>query len=93
MIDLIELSRDITKLRKDDQYFVTLNIRSNRRALNTDKPNDPPFTADHTTSKIEPEITTQSKRLNADSKYILGPRAYILMNISIMKSPKNTNSA
>lgn len=93
MIDLIELSSDITRFRRDDQYFVTLNIRSKRRALNTDKPNDPPLTADQTTSNIEPEMTTQSKRLKADSKYILGPRAYILMNISNINNPRNTNSA
>lgn len=49
-------------------YFVTLNILNNRRALRTDSPNEPDFTADHTTSKMDPHITTQSKRLNADSK-------------------------
>lgn len=93
MIDRMELSRDITKLRKEDQYFVTLNIRSKRRALNTDNPNDPPFTSDHITSNIEPDITTQSNLLKADSKYILGPSAYILIIISIINSPKNTYSA
>lgn len=68
MMDLIELSRDITRLRSEDQYLVTLKIRNNRRARNTDNPKDPPFTSDHITSKIDPDITTQSKRLNADSK-------------------------
>lgn len=68
MIDLIELSRDITRLRKEDQYFVTLNILRSRRALSTDKPKEPPLTLDHITSKIEPVMTTQSKRLKADSK-------------------------
>lgn len=75
MIDLIEFSKDITRFRKDDQYFVTLNILNNLSALKTDKPNDPPLTADHTTSNIEPLITTQSNRLNDDSKYIRGPKA------------------
>lgn len=68
MMERIELSSDMTKLRSDDQYFVTLNIRNSLNALSTDKPNDPPFTSDQTTSKIEPDMTTQSKRLNADSK-------------------------
>lgn len=93
MMDLIELSREMTRLRRDDQYFVTLNILRSLRALNTDSPNDPPFTADQITSNIDPDMTTQSKRLKADSKYILGPKAYIFMNISDMNRPKNTNSA
>lgn len=93
MMDLIELSREMTRLRRDDQYFVTLNILNSLRARSTDKPNDPPFTADQITSNIDPDITTQSKRLKADSKYILGPKAYIFMNISDMNKPKNTNSA
>lgn len=77
---------------KQNVYFVTLNIRSNRNALNTDRPKDPPFRYDHTTSNMEPMMTTQSKRLNAESKYILIPSAYILMNISAMKSMRNTYS-
>lgn len=75
-----------------DTYFVTLNIRNSRSALNTDRPNEPPLTADHTTSNIEPMMTTQSKRLNAESKYIRMPNAYILMNISIINSMRNTYS-
>lgn len=93
MMDLIELSREITKLRSSDQYFVTLKMRSNRKARNTDNPKDPPFTLDQTTSNIEPEMTIQSKRLKEDSKYILGPNAYILTNISLINNPRNTNSA
>lgn len=68
IIDLIELSNEITRLRNDDQYFVTLNIRNRRNARNTENPNDPPLSSDHTTSKIDPHMTTQSKRLNDDSK-------------------------
>lgn len=68
MIDLMELSSDITRFRNEDQYFVTLNIRRSLRALNTDRPKEPPLTSDQITSKIEPVMTTQSKRLKADSK-------------------------
>lgn len=93
MIDLIEFNNDITKFLSDDQYLVTLNILSKRNARSTESPNEPPFTSDHITSNIEPDITTQSKRLNDDSKYILGPNAYIFINISIMNKPRNTNSA
>ncbi|TMW46699.1 hypothetical protein DOY81_008219 [Sarcophaga bullata] len=93
MMDLIEFNNEITRFRNDDQYLVTLNIRSKRKALKTDKPNEPPLTSDHITSNIEPLMTTQSKRLNDDSKYILGLIAYILINISDMKRPKNTYSA
>ena len=93
MIERMEFSSDITKLRNDDQYLVTLNILSNLKALNTDRPNDPPFTSDQTTSNIDPLITTQSKRLKDDSKYIRGPSAYILIHISIINIHKNTYSA
>lgn len=93
MMDLIELSNEMTRFRSEDQYFVTLNIRRSRRARSTDRPNDPPFTSDHITSKIDPEMTTQSNRLNDDSKYILGPRAYIFITISIMNKPRKINSA
>ena len=41
MMERIELSNDMTKFRKDDQYLVTLKIRSNLRARRTDKPNEP----------------------------------------------------
>lgn len=93
MMDLIELSNEITKFLRDDQYLVTLKILSKRKARRTERPKEPPFTSDHITSNIEPDMTTQSKRLNDDSKYILGPNAYIFMNISIMNKPRNTNSA
>lgn len=68
MMDLMELSNEMTRFLNDDQYFVTLKMRSNRNALKTDKPNEPPFTSDQMTSKIDPLMTTQSNRLNDDSK-------------------------
>lgn len=46
----------------------TLNILNSLKALRTERPKEPPFTSDHTTSKMEPDMTTQSKRLNEDSK-------------------------
>lgn len=93
IIDLIEFSNDITRFRSDDQYLVTLKIRSKRSARSTDKPNEPPFQCVQMISNNEPKMTTQSKRLNADSKYFRGPSAYILIHISIIKSAKNTYSA
>lgn len=68
IMDLIELSNEITRLRRDDQYLVTLKIRKSRRARSTEKPKEPPLSSDHTTSKIDPQMTTQSNRLNEDSK-------------------------
>lgn len=88
----IEFSSDITRFLKLDQYLVTLKIRSRRRARRTENPKEPDLTADQMTSNIEPDMTTQSKRLKLDSKYIRGPRAYIFITISDMKSPRNTNS-
>lgn len=73
-------------------YLVTLNIRNSRRALSTENPKEPPLKNDHMTSNMEPTMTTQSKRLNAESKYIRMPSAYILMNISAMKSTRKTYS-
>lgn len=93
MMERIELSKDMTRLRREDQYLVTLKIRRSLSARSTDNPKEPPLTADHITSNIDPVITTQSKRLNADSKYIRGPRAYILTNISNIKRPRKKNSA
>lgn len=93
MIDLIEFNSDITRFRSDDQYLVTLKIRNSRRARNTDKPNEPPFQCVQMISNNEPKMTTQSNRLNADSKYFRGPNAYILIHISIMNNAKNTYSA
>ena len=68
MMDLMELSKEMTRFLNEDQYLVTLKIRSSRSARNTDKPKEPPFTSDQMTSKIDPLMTTQSKRLNDDSK-------------------------
>lgn len=68
MIDRMELSNEMTRFLRDDQYLVTLNILSRRNARSTDRPNEPPFTDDQITSNIDPEMTTQSKRLNDDSK-------------------------
>lgn len=93
MMERIEFSNDITKFRSDDQYLVTLNIRSNLRARKTESPKDPSFSADQITSNIDPQMTTQSKRLNADSKYMRGPSAYILIHISHINSPRKANSA
>lgn len=47
-------------------YFVTLNMRSNRKALRTENPNEPCLQWDQITSNMDPNITMQSKRLNAD---------------------------
>lgn len=88
----IELSSDITRFLRLFQYLVTLNILRSLRARRTERPKEPDFNADQITSKIEPKMTMQSKRLKLDSKYVRGPSAYILMNISIMKRPRNTNS-
>lgn len=92
IILLIEFKSEITRFLKLAQYFVTLNILNKRNARRTERPNEPDLTADHITSNIEPNITTQSKRLKLDSKYILGPSAYILINISHINSPRNINS-
>lgn len=73
--------------------IITLNILNSLKALRTERPKEPPLTSDQTTSKMEPEMTTQSNLLNEDSKYIRGPSAYIFTHISIMNKPKNTNSA
>lgn len=72
---------------------MTLNILNNLKALNTDRPKDSDLNADHMTSNMEPEITTQSNRLNDDSKYCLGPKAYNFIIISDMNRPRNINSA
>lgn len=70
MMDFIELSSEMTKFLKDDQYTVTLKILNSRRALRTDRPKDPALGLKwvHTTSKTLPEMTRQSKRLKDDSK-------------------------
>lgn len=68
MMDRMELSNEMTRFLNDDQYLVTLKIRNNLNARRTDKPNEPPFTSDHMTSKMDPLMTTQSNRLKDDSK-------------------------
>lgn len=89
----IELSSDITRFLRLFQYLVTLKIRRSLRARRTERPKEPDFTSDQITSKIDPEMTTQSKRLKLESKYVRGPSAYTLMNISNMNRARNTNSA
>ena len=76
-------------------YTVTLKIRSKRNARRTDSPKDPDLGLKwvQTTSKTLAEMTRQSKRLNDDSKYILGPRAHIRNSISKINSPRKKNSA
>lgn len=93
IIDLIEFNNEMTKFRSDDQYLVTLKMRNSRSARSTDKPNEPPLKYVQRISNNDPNMTIQSNRLNADSKYLRGPSAYILMHISIMKSARNTYSA
>lgn len=68
IIERIEFNKEITRFRNDDQYLVTLNILSNLKALSTDNPKEPSLYSDQITSNIDPLITTQSKRLNADAK-------------------------
>jgi hypothetical protein len=41
IIDFIELRSETTRFRNDDQYTVTLKIRSKRNARRTDSPKDP----------------------------------------------------
>lgn len=89
----IELSSDITRFLRLFQYLVTLKIRRSLRARRTERPKEPDFTSDQITSKIDPEMTTQSKRLKLESKYVRGPSAYTFMNISNMNRARNTNSA
>ena len=70
MIERIELSREMTKFRSDDQYFVTLKILKSLRALNTDKPKEPACATMFVqqTSNTLARMTMQSKRLKDDSK-------------------------
>lgn len=54
--------------RARDTYFVTLKMRSNRRARNTLIPKDVPgFMVAHTTSKILPTITCTHTQCNTVS--------------------------
>ena len=76
-------------------YFVTLNTLNNLRALNADNPKLPArlWKLTQKTSNTDPEMTTLSNRLNDEEKKVAGPNAYIRINISKMKAPKNMNSA
>ena len=70
MIERIELSKEMTRFRRDDQYFVTLKMRKSLRALKTDRPKEPAcatMLVQHT-SKTLAKMTIQSNRLNDDSK-------------------------
>ena len=94
MMERMELKRDITRFLKEDQYLVTLKILNSLKALNTERPKDPAKATIlvQQTSKTLAKMTMQSNRLNDDSKYILGPRAYIRTTISVIKRPRKTNS-
>lgn len=72
----IELSSDITRFLRLFQYLVTLKILRSLRARRTERPKEEPvLNEDQITSKIEPAMTMQSKRLKLDSKYVRGPSA------------------
>ena len=57
-------------LKKMKSYLVTLNILRRRRALRTERPNEPACGTRlvQMTSKTLAKITMQSKRLKVDSK-------------------------
>ena len=76
-------------------YFVTLKTRRSLRARKAESPKDPARSRTWTqiTSKIDPTITMQSKRLKAEEKQVVRPRAYILMPISKTNIPRKQNSA
>jgi hypothetical protein len=68
-MDFMELSRETTRFLRGAQYFVTLKIRSSRRARSTLIPKDVPgFMVAQITSKMLPTITTQSKQLKEEWK-------------------------
>lgn len=75
-------------------YFVTLKTLNNRKALKADRPKLPARSWKFTqnTSKTDPVMTIESNRLKEDAKKVMGPRAYIRINISKMKAPRNMNS-
>jgi hypothetical protein len=88
--------------------LVILNIRNSRSTRNTDTPNEPPVKKPYTTSHelaaitciphtvFHPRqlctLTMQSNRLNDDLKYMLGPSANILLDISAINNSRNTFS-
>lgn len=41
MMDRMELSKEMTRLRREDQYLVTLKMRSKRSARRTERPKEP----------------------------------------------------
>lgn len=43
MMDFIELSKETTRFRKEDQYTVTLKMRNSLNALRTERPKEPAF--------------------------------------------------
>lgn len=62
--------------------------------LSTEKPSGVTAPAENRIiSRIPHSTTKKSKRLNKDMKYALRPSAYILMNISTMKSTSSTRLA
>merc|ERR1719410_439006 len=69
-MDFREAKSDTTRLRSEDQYFVTLNILSSLKALNTESPKDPALGLKcvQITSNTLPLITRQSNLLKDDSK-------------------------
>lgn len=84
---------DVT-LRGDRTYFVTLRILSSRMHLSTEKPNGANTPRENMIiSRIPQSTTKQSKRLNRDMKYALGPRAYIFTNISTTNSTSSMRLA
>jgi hypothetical protein len=85
IIDLIDANKEMTKFLSDDQYFVTLNIRSRRRARRTENPKDPPLIADHNTSKTLPVITF----MNEGKRFIV--RILHLNRIGLDNSQCNQN--
>lgn len=60
-----------------DTHLVTLKTLRSLSALRPDRPNDPArgLKLTQNTSKIDPVMTAQSKRLKAEPKYTTGPRA------------------
>ena len=76
-------------------YLVTLKTRRSLRALNPERPKALARGLKWTqkTSKTDPVITTVSNLLNADPKYLCGPRAYNRTNISNMNVPRKNISA
>lgn len=64
-----ELSSEATRLLKEFQYLVILNILSSRTHLNTEIPSgDMIFVSTKIVSRIPPQTMKQSKRLKRDTK-------------------------